>query len=55
MVGAVLTGRSLRLLKMLYERSKPMTTLPVKTKQSELANELKITRQALNVHLKTQR
>jgi len=45
-------GRSLRLLRMLYERSRPITTYTVEVKQSELAKELNISRQALNVHLR---
>ena len=48
----ILSGRPLRLLQMLYDRSKSVTAFTVVTKQSELANELGITRQALNVHLR---
>lgn len=46
------TGRPLRLLHMLYERGRPVTTYTLEEKQSELANQLKISRQALNVHLR---
>ncbi len=48
----ILSGRPLRILHMLYDRTKSMTTFTIQTKQSELANELGITRQALNVHLR---
>jgi len=47
----LLTGRSLRLLHTLYEKSLPITSYTITLKQSELAEELGITRQALNVHL----
>ncbi len=46
------TGRPLRLLHMLYEKGKPVTTYTIQVKQSELANQLGISRQALNVHLR---
>jgi len=52
MVKEILSGRPLRILHMLHNRSKAMTTLTILTKQSELAEELGITRQALNVHLR---
>lgn len=45
-------GRPLRLLHMLYEQGRPVTTYTLETKQSELAKQLKISRQALNVHLR---
>ena len=48
----VLTGRPLKLLYLLYTRSKPATACVVQTKQAELANQLGISRQALNVHLR---
>ncbi len=48
----IISGRPLRILHMLYERSKSMTTFSIQTRQSELAKELGITRQALNVHLR---
>lgn len=37
---------------MLYERSKLVTAFTVEARQSDLAEELHITRQALNIHLK---
>jgi len=37
---------------MLYEKGKPVTTYTIQVKQSELANQLGISRQALNVHLR---
>jgi len=37
---------------MLYEQGKPVTTYTVLVKQSELARQLEISRQALNVHLR---
>ncbi len=46
------TGRSLRLLRMLYEQGRPVTTYTLEVKQSELAKKLEISRQALNVHLR---
>lgn len=46
------TGRPLRLLHMLYERGKPTATYTLTVKQSELARQLSISRQALNVHLR---
>ena len=46
------TGRPLRLLHMLYSKGKPTTTYSIKVKQSELAKQLGISRQALNVHLR---
>lgn len=46
------TGRSLRLLRMLLEMSKPVTVYSIRVKQSELAKKLGISRQALNVHLR---
>jgi len=47
-----LSGRPLRLLRMLYEKGKPTTTYTLTVKQSELAKQLNISRQALNVHLR---
>lgn len=52
MAREILSGRPLRILHSLYKKSKPMTTLTIQTKQSDLAKELGITRQALNVHLR---
>jgi len=46
------TGRPLRLLHMLYDKGKPTTTYTLIVKQSELAKQLNISRQALNVHLR---
>jgi len=44
--------RSLQLLKMLYEKGKYTSTYTLHVKQSELARQLGISRQALNVHLR---
>jgi DNA-binding Lrp family transcriptional regulator len=46
------SGKPLRLLNMLYEKGKPATTYTLNVKQSELAKQLNISRQALNVHLR---
>ena len=46
------TGKPLRLLNMLYEKGKATTTYTLNVKQSELAQQLNISRQALNVHLR---
>ena len=51
MSKGILSGRPLRLLGMLYAQGNPMTTYTIQMKQSELAKQLKISRQALNVHL----
>ena len=48
----VLTGRPIRLLRMFYEKGKPITTYTLRTTQKELAEKLGISRQALNVHLR---
>jgi len=48
----ILSGRPLRLLRMLYAKGKPTPTYSINVKQSELANQLDISRQALNVHLR---
>jgi len=37
---------------MLYSKGRPVTTYTIKLKQSELAEQLSISRQALNVHLR---
>jgi len=37
---------------MLYEQGRPVTTYTLEVKQSELAKQLNISRQALNVHLR---
>jgi DNA-binding Lrp family transcriptional regulator len=47
-----LTGRPLKLLYLLYTLSEPASVSVVETKQVELANQLGISRQALNVHLR---
>ena len=47
-----MSRRPFRLLKMLYEKGKPLTTYTLEMKQNELAKELEISRQALNVHLR---
>ncbi|UCE44079.1 MAG: Lrp/AsnC family transcriptional regulator [Candidatus Bathyarchaeota archaeon] len=52
MSSEVLSGRPLRLLRRLYEQGEPATTYTVRVKQSELADQLGISRQALNVHLR---
>jgi DNA-binding Lrp family transcriptional regulator len=46
------SGKPLRLLQMLYEEGKATTTYTLNLKQSELAKQLSISRQALNVHLR---
>jgi len=48
----LLTGRPVRLLRMLYEKGSPVTTYTFRIKQNELATQLGISRQALNVHLR---
>lgn len=52
MSGEILTGRPLRLLRMLYMKGKSTTTYSINVKQSEFAKQLGISRQALNVHLR---
>ena len=47
-----LTRRSLQLLRMLYEKGKSTSTYTLRVKQEELARQLGISRQALNVHLR---
>jgi DNA-binding Lrp family transcriptional regulator len=47
-----LTRRSLQLLKMLYEKGKSTSTYSLHVKQDDLAKQLGISRQALNVHLR---
>ena len=44
--------RSVDILRTLYDKSDPITTFSVKSRQNEFAKELGITRQALNVHLR---
>ena len=47
-----LTRRSMQLLRMLYEKGKLTNTYTLRVKQEELAKQLGISRQALNVHLR---
>lgn len=47
-----LTRRSTHLLRMLYEQGKSTNTFTLHLKQDELAKQLGISRQALNVHLR---
>lgn len=47
-----LTKRSVKLLKMLYEKGKSTSTYTLHVKQDELSGQLGISRQALNVHLR---
>jgi len=47
-----LTRRSIQLLRMLYDKGKPTNTCSLRVKQDELAKELGVSRQALNVHLR---
>lgn len=46
------TGRAFHLLYLLYEQGRPATTYTLEMKQNELAKQLNISRQALNVHLR---
>jgi len=48
----MLTRRSTQLLKMLQEKGKSMNTYTLHVKQDDLARQLSISRQALNVHLR---
>jgi len=52
LVDEIPSGRPLRLLHMLHENGKPTTSYTLTIKQSELAKQLNISRQALNVHLR---
>ncbi|MDR2719693.1 MAG: Lrp/AsnC family transcriptional regulator [Nitrososphaerota archaeon] len=47
-----LTKRSIHLLKTLYEKGQSSSTYTLRIKQDELSNQLGISRQALNVHLR---
>lgn len=47
-----LTRRSMQILRMLYEKGNATSTYTLNMKQEELAKELGISRQALNVHLR---
>jgi DNA-binding Lrp family transcriptional regulator len=46
------TRRSIQLLRMLHEKGKSTSTYTLRVKQEELASQLGISRQALNVHLR---
>jgi len=46
------SGKPLRLLHMLYDKGKPTTMYTLNVKQGDLAKQLNISRQALNVHLR---
>ena len=47
-----LTKRSVQLLKMLYKKGKSTSSYTLRVKQDELSQQLGISRQALNVHLR---
>jgi len=47
-----LTRRSMELLRMLYKKGKATNTYSLNMKQNDLARQLGISRQALNVHLR---
>jgi DNA-binding Lrp family transcriptional regulator len=49
---AILTGRPVQLLHILYEEGAPITIYTLRIKQNEFAAQLGISRQALNVHLR---
>jgi DNA-binding Lrp family transcriptional regulator len=46
------SGRPFRLLRMMYAQGRPATIYTMRIKQSDLAKQLEISRQALNVHLR---
>jgi DNA-binding Lrp family transcriptional regulator len=46
------SGRPFRLLRMMHAQGMPETIYTMQVKQSELAKQLEISRQALNVHLR---
>lgn len=52
MTKEVPSGRPFRLLRMMYAQGSPVTIYTIQIKQSELAKQLEISRQALNVHLR---
>lgn len=52
MTKDVPSGRPFRLLRMMYAQGSPVTIYTIQIKQSELAKQLEISRQALNVHLR---
>jgi len=47
-----LTEKQMQLLKLLFRKSQPVHVFTIRETQSELARELGITRQALNIHLR---
>jgi DNA-binding Lrp family transcriptional regulator len=47
-----LTKKSVKLLKTLYEKGKSTSTYTLRIKQEELSNQIGISRQALNMHLR---
>ncbi|RLF15281.1 MAG: AsnC family transcriptional regulator [Thermoprotei archaeon] len=47
-----LTEKQMKILRILYEKSRSMRVYTVNESQEELAKELNITRQALNIHLR---
>jgi DNA-binding Lrp family transcriptional regulator len=47
-----LTKRSTQLLRLLYDKGKSTSTYTLHVKQEELARQLSVSRQALNVHLR---
>ena len=47
-----LGGKALHILRLLYEKGEVTSIYTVRLKQSELAKQLGITRQALNIHLR---
>lgn len=46
------TGRPYHLLRIMYTQGNPISIYTIQVKQSELAKQLQISRQALNVHLR---
>jgi DNA-binding Lrp family transcriptional regulator len=48
----VLTGKTLKILRLLFERAKISYSYVAEVDQSKLAEEFKLTRQALNLHLR---
>jgi DNA-binding Lrp family transcriptional regulator len=49
---AVLTGKTAKVLRLLFDRGKTAHSYIAEVNQNQLADELKVTRQALNVHLR---
>jgi len=49
----LLTSKQIELLKKFYKEGKTIEVRTVKKTQDEIASELGITRQALNIHLRT--